>query len=65
MLFTSERPGGVEAQTTPIADSTEVLRQIIARQERREVGYDEAKEVGSSLIQFFQVLAEVSDESEA
>lgn len=42
--------------------SVERLRQIIARRERREVGYDEAREVGSSLIEFYQLLAEGADD---
>lgn len=65
MLLTSQRPRETETEPLQAADTTETLRQIIAKQERREVGYDEAKEIGSSLIQFFQVLAEVKNESEA
>ena len=57
MLLTSQ-----PLQTT---DSVGVLQQIIAKQGQRSVSYDEAKEVGDSLIQFFQVLAEANDEPEA
>ncbi len=65
MLLTSQRSGEVEAQPLQPDDSIEALRLIIAEQERREVGYDEAKEIGSSLLQFFRVLAEANDEPEA
>lgn len=56
MLLTSERQGVVqEAQPT---DRVETLRQIIISQEQREVGYDEAREIGDTLIEFYQILAE-------
>ena len=58
MLLTSQRSGEIEAQSLQTADRVEVLRQIIAKQEQREVGYDEAREIGASLIEFYQVLAE-------
>lgn len=45
------------------ADKTELLRQIIVNQENREVGYDEAQEIGNALLEFYQILAdEVCDE---
>ncbi len=44
-------------------DKTELLRQIIINQENREVGYDEAQEIGNTLLEFYRVLAEeVCDE---
>jgi hypothetical protein len=44
-------------------DKTELLRQIIVNQEKREVGYDEAQEIGNALLEFYQILAdEVCDE---
>ena len=53
-------------KTLPEVDSTEALRRIIAKQEQREVGYDEAREIGASLIEFYQVLAEEAcDDSES
>lgn len=56
MLLTSERQGVVqEAQPT---DRVEMLRQIIISQEQREVGYDEAREIGDTLIEFYEILAE-------
>lgn len=56
MLLTSEQQGVVqEVQPT---DRVEALRQIIISQEQREVGYDEAREIGDTLIEFFQILAE-------
>lgn len=63
MLLTSKRPGEIEAQPLQATDKVEALRQIIAKQEQREVGYDEAREIGDTLIEFYQVLAEeVEDE---
>lgn len=46
---------GVEAK--PI-DSVEALRQILETKQQRSVTYTEAIEVGESLINFFEVLAE-------
>ncbi len=39
-------------------DSVELLRRILSRQQQRPVNYDEAQEVGNSLIDFYQLLAE-------
>ena len=69
MLLTSQRSGGIETQLPGTDDSAtdnvEALRQILAKQERREVGYGEAQEIGASLIEFYQILAEeASDDSE-
>lgn len=69
MLLTINRPGetqvglsNIDAVTT---DKVETLRQILAMQEQREIGYDEARDIGASLIEFYQVLAEeVDDEFE-
>ncbi len=36
----------------------EVLRQILGNEQRRDVSYDEAAEIGESLVQFFEVLGE-------
>lgn len=58
MLLTSQRLGEIEAQPSQATDKVEALRQIIAKQEQREVGYDEAREIGDTLIEFYQVLAE-------
>ena len=53
------------SSTDPICDRVEELRQILARQEQREVGYSEAQEIGTSLVEFYQLLAEeVCDEPE-
>lgn len=63
MLLTGQILGEIEAKPLQIADKVEALRQIIAKQEQREVGYDEAREIGDTLIEFYQVLAEeVEDE---
>jgi len=64
MLLTSQRSGEIEVQPSQTTDKVEELRQIIAKQEQREVGYDEAREIGDTLIEFYQVLAdEACDES--
>jgi hypothetical protein len=69
MLLTSQRSGKTEAQLPGAddsdTDSVEALRQILIKQERREVGYSEAQEIGVSLIEFYQILAEeASDDSD-
>ena len=69
MLLTSQRSGKIETQLSGAddanTDNVETLRQILIKQERREVGYGEAQEIGASLIEFYQILAEeASDDSE-
>ncbi len=60
MLLTGQR-----LEKTAEADRTELLRQILTKQQRRNVGYREAREVGDTLLEFYQVLAEeVDNESE-
>lgn len=44
--------------TSDAPDSVELLRQILTKEQRREVAYDEAASIGESLIEFFEVLAE-------
>lgn len=64
MLLTSQRPGEIKTQPQQETDRIETLRQIIAKQERREIGYDEAREIGTSLLEFYEILAdEGCDES--
>jgi hypothetical protein len=70
MLLTSQRLGEIETQLPDTGeadtDNVEALRQILIKQERREVGYSEAQEIGASLIEFYQILAEeASDDSES
>ena len=70
MLLTSQRSGEIETQLPGAdasdTDNVEALRQILVKQERRKVGYGEAQEIGASLIEFYQILAEeASDESES
>ena len=43
------------------ASGIESLRLILERQQRRPVTYEEALEVGESLISFFMVLADGAD----
>jgi hypothetical protein len=61
MLLTSQRSGEIGTQLPGTdesdADKVEVLRQILIKQELREVGYSEAQEIGVSLIEFYQILA--------
>jgi hypothetical protein len=69
MLLTSQRLGEIETRrpntSTADIDGIEVLRHILAKQEQREIGYNEAQEIGASLIEFYQILAEeASDDSE-
>lgn len=56
MLITSQMPVAVEQKQS--ADKFEVLRAIIIRQESREVGHGEAREIGESLLDFYNLLAE-------
>lgn len=56
MLITSQKSVAVEQEQ--FADKFEVLRAIIIRQELREVGHDEAREIGESLLDFYHLLAE-------
>lgn len=43
-------------------DSVESLQHILQRQQHRQIIYKEAREVGESLITFFEALAEDQDE---
>lgn len=56
MLITSQKSVAVEQKQS--ADKFEVLRAIVMRQESREVGHDEAREIGESLLDFYHLLAE-------
>lgn len=38
-------------------DNVELLREILTREQHREVTYDEAIDIGESLLDFFEVLA--------
>lgn len=60
MLLTSQQSGETETirSVEPIADNVEVLRRILIEQQQREIGYDEAQDIGDSLIEFYEVLAE-------
>lgn len=46
-----------ELQTTDGSDY-EALREIISKQSKRNISHDYAVEIGNSLIEFFEVLAE-------
>lgn len=66
MLLTGQLSGKSEIQAAHEAGSTEALRQILSAREQREIGYSEAQEIGASLIEFYQVLAEeAADDAES
>jgi len=44
-----------EADVAP--DNMELLRQILSSEQNRDVSYEEATEIGESLITFFEALA--------
>lgn len=46
--------------TSEAADKFEQLRHILQDEQRRPVTYEEAADVGESLISFFEVLADTS-----
>lgn len=49
---------GLPTQSTAYeSDSLEALRQILVKEQHREVAYEEAANIGVSLIEFFEVLA--------
>ena len=56
MLIASHKSAAIEQEQSD--DKFEVLRAIIIRQELREVGHDEAREIGESLLDFYHLLAE-------
>ena len=40
-----------------VCDSIEELRQILIQEQCREVSYDEARQIGDALVEFFEILA--------
>ena len=56
MLITSPKLVAVEQEQS--ADKFEILRAIVMRQQMREVGHDEAREIGESLMDFYSLLAD-------
>jgi hypothetical protein len=55
MTMTINEPAAGEARS-----SIETLRQILAEEQKREVAYGEAREVGEALLDFFEALAGAS-----
>ncbi len=52
----------VKSETCSPVDSVEALQHLLANQDI-EISYDEAQELGNSLVEFFEILAgEVDDE---
>jgi hypothetical protein len=41
-----------------VYDSVEELRQILIQEQCREVSYEEARQIGDALVEFFEILAE-------
>lgn len=39
-----------------VPDNVELLRQILAEEQHREVGYEEAEDIGESLVTLFEAL---------
>ena len=62
MLLTSQQSKDVALQLSCIKEidrgSIEALRAILVTQQKREIAYSEAQEIASSLIEFYQILAE-------
>jgi hypothetical protein len=62
MLLTGQQSKDVALQLSPTKEvdlgSIEALRAILVTQQKREVAYSEAQEIASSLIEFYQILAE-------
>ena len=52
----------VESVPSQDADNIEVLRRILAKEQCRDVTYDEAQAIGESLVEFYRVLAEEVDD---
>lgn len=66
MIATAQCPPATEQiSDAAVAGSIEELRLILARQQHREVGHDEAREVAHSLIEFYRVLAEEASDDAA
>lgn len=68
MLLTNRRQSEINAEPISIdineTDRVGVLREILEDQQQREICYEEAREVGDALIEFYQTLAEeLCDES--
>lgn len=55
MTVLAERLLAVPEET---CDSVELLRQILMDEKGQNVGYEEAKEIGEALLEFFELLAE-------
>ena len=58
MLLATQAFGAIETPVVQPLDQIEVLRQILVQQETREVGYEEAREIGNALLDFYTLLAE-------
>lgn len=69
MLLTRQQSKDVALQPSLVKDvdlgSIEALRAILVTQQRREVAYSEAQEIASSMIEFYQILAEEAPNEQA
>jgi len=57
MLLTREKNLG-DRSVAEETDRVEMLRQILNAQNNCKLAYDEARQIGDALIEFYQVLAE-------
>ena len=46
-------------------DRVELLKRILENEQKTEISYNEALEISSSLIHFFEILADETDASES
>lgn len=53
-----------EGSKSVSVDSIELLRSLLEAQQSRSVGYEEAAEIGESLLAFYEVLGSEAQEDE-
>ena len=46
------------AASSEIRDNVEQLRQILIKEKGQDIAYEDAKEIGDALLEFFELLAE-------
>lgn len=57
MSLASKQQTEVKVEEAAQGINTEALRQILIAKSNKEVSHEDAKEIGTSLIEFFEVLA--------
>gem|GEM_PF-6670496 len=58
MLLTSDSLAAQSITVESVTNRIEALRTILVKQQSRDVSRDEAREIGASLIELYQVLSE-------